>query len=83
MDAKTSRPISNREVAACLGMSVSGVSRIRTGSREPSPSKMLQILQSYGWSTDEQLRALATGKYASEFNRVLFEFSRERSATSA
>lgn len=66
--------ISNREVAECLGMSVSGVSRIRSGSRDPSPSKMLQISQSYGFSTDAQLRALATGTYAAEFNRVLAEF---------
>lgn len=63
--------LSNRQVASDLGMSESGISRLRSGARSPSLSKILLIAKQYGWSVDAQSKALAEGYYADAFNQVI------------
>ncbi len=56
-------------------MSVSGVSRIRTGQRKPSNDTVNAISQAYGWPRCVQLDLLydegASG-YSEKLNRMLY-----------
>lgn len=63
----------NPEVGKRIGLSYSGVSRIRSGDRYPSLAVMRKIREAYGWSLADQ-QALIPDKgrnmdYASEFER--------------
>lgn len=63
----------NPEVGKRIGLSYSGVSRIRSGDRYPSLAVMRKIREAYGWSLADQ-QALIPDKgrnldYAAEFER--------------
>lgn len=55
MDNETQDRITNAAVGKRLGMSYSGVSRIRAGERYPSLPNMRKIRDVYGWSIEEQM----------------------------
>lgn len=63
----------NPEVGKRIGLSYSGVSRIRSGDRYPSLAVMRKIREAYGWSlADQQALIPDTGRnmdYAAEFER--------------
>lgn len=71
----------NQEVADAIGLTHSGVSRIRSGNRLPSIAKMRQIEAAFGWSFEDQANAREKGmlEYAREFNLVLAGTRRETS----
>lgn len=63
----------NPEVGKRIGLSYSGVSRIRSGDRYPSLAVMRKIREAYGWSLQDQ-QALIPDRgrnmdYAEEFER--------------
>lgn len=65
--------VTNPEVGKRIGLSYSGVSRIRSGDRYPSLAVMRKIREAYGWSLADQ-QALIPDKgrdmaYAEEFER--------------
>ena len=63
----------NPEVGKHIGLSYSGVSRIRSGDRYPSLAVMRKIREVYGWSlADQQALIPDRGRnmdYALEFER--------------
>lgn len=63
----------NPEVGQRIGLSYSGVSRIRSGDRYPSLAVMRKIREAYGWSlADQQALIPDRGRnmdYALEFER--------------
>jgi len=63
----------NEAVGRRLGISYSGVSRIRSGQRYPSLANMRKIRDVYGWALEDQLALVPnTGKdmrYADELER--------------
>lgn len=61
----------NQDVAAKIGLTHSGVSRIRTGDRLPSVATMGRIQEQYGWSVQAQVEARGIGIYAAQFERAL------------
>lgn len=61
----------NRDVAERLGLTHSGVSRLRTGDRLASVPTMSRIEAVYGWSIQDQVEARAAGKYAEQLEAVL------------
>lgn len=61
----------NGDVARRLGMSRSGVSRLRSGGRNPSNSVMKRVEQAYDWPLVDQYLALQQGNYHTEFEKVL------------
>lgn len=63
----------NGDVARRLGMSRSGVSRLRSGGRNPSKSVMKRVEAAYDWPLIDQFLALQQGVYHVEFERVLGE----------
>lgn len=78
---KTNRPgtdIHNQAVAELLGMSMSGVSRLRTGSRNPSPRTMVTIEERLGWPATKQLEASLRGEYAQAFNLALRRYQQKQ-----
>jgi transcriptional regulator with XRE-family HTH domain len=66
-DMDTRAQVTNERVAKDLGITHSAVSRIRTGSREPSFGLMVQIAKLYGWSLDSQAVAISNERYGEEF----------------
>lgn len=66
MDLDTSRR-SNADIAARIGISVSGVSRLRAGARRPSYDTMKAIAREYGWKVGDQAEAVAAGIFPQEF----------------
>lgn len=73
MDTQTTVPPvpTNGEVGEKIGLSHSGVSRIRSGDRLPSFGVMAEIERVYGWSKIDQWAARDTGHYAAEFERAI------------
>jgi len=67
----TAAAASNAQVGKAIGMSHSGVSRIRSGDRLPSVERMVEIENAYGWKTDDQIKARSAGRYAAAFEQVL------------
>jgi len=61
----------NVQVAQAIGMTHSGVSRIRSGDRLPSVEKMVEIAAALGWSVEDQVKARTEGKYAEQFEAIL------------
>ncbi|HEU5046089.1 MAG TPA: helix-turn-helix transcriptional regulator [Nocardioidaceae bacterium] len=57
----------NAEIGTRIGLSHSGVSRIRSGGRIPNLETMRRIEQATGWSIEKQTRAAADGRYVDEF----------------
>jgi transcriptional regulator with XRE-family HTH domain len=68
---KQTLPPTNHEVGARIGLSHSGVSRIRSGTRLPSVPVMSKIASEYGWDLNDQVEARYHGSYHVEFERVL------------
>lgn len=58
----------NESIAVRIGLSHSGVSRIRSGDRIPLVSTQVAIEDAYGWTVEEQARAIANGEYAARFD---------------
>lgn len=71
--------LSNAQVAKDLGMSTSGVSRLRSGARFPSLRVMMAIQRVYGWTVQDQtdLRVTGEGSWHERFAAVLQERARE------
>lgn len=61
----------NRDVATTLGLSESGVSRLRSGSRAPSLTVMQDIEDKFGWKVQVQSDALKEGTWPEAFEQVL------------
>lgn len=60
--------VTNPEVARVLGLSESGVHRIRNGSRYPSLDVMRRVETTYGWPLAEQLNLIPPGPSATRRN---------------
>lgn len=63
----------NEEIGQRIGLSHSGVSRIRSGGRIPNLVTMGRIEQATNWTIEQQSRAASEGRehYAAEFNRLV------------
>lgn len=70
----------NTEIASLIGLSHSGVSRIRSGHRLPSLQAMRRIEQEFNWPLNAQAVARERGTYAVEFE-VAVTANREPSTT--
>lgn len=75
--------LTNGEVAEALGLSESGVSRLRSGDRLPSLSVMQQIEKVYGWSVQGQSNARSAGGWTRAFVSVLAKVAEERAGEDA
>ena len=64
-------PLTNSQVAEALGLSESGVSRLRSGDRLPSLDVMQTIEKVYGWTVQGQSNARQAGKWTEAFVTVL------------
>jgi transcriptional regulator with XRE-family HTH domain len=67
----------NQQIGDRIGLSHSGVSRIRSGGRVPLLPTMLRIEQATGWSVEEQSRAAAQGRYAEQFEQRVASYEFE------
>lgn len=65
-----SRP-TNESVAAKLGLTHSGVSRIRSGDRIPHRENMYKIADVYKWSVTDQLNSAQRHTYAEDFEAAI------------
>lgn len=64
--------VTNQRVAEDLGLTHSGVSRIRSGDRLPSISVMIKVEEVLGWRVQSQVQVIAAPrKYAQEFETFL------------
>lgn len=65
--------LTNKEIASLLGLSESGVSRLRTGARMPSLDVMQRIEKAFQWSVQRQSNARAIGSlvWTDEFEAAL------------
>src|SRR5690625_7497412 len=64
----------NANVAERIGLTISGVSRIRNANRHPHPLTMRNIYQQYGWDIYDQFERAHYGKrddYAKKVEEVL------------
>lgn len=61
----------NRDVATRLGLSESGVSRLRSGSRFPSLAVMQDIEGAFNWTVQDQSDALKKNTWTDEFEAAL------------
>lgn len=61
----------NVEIAGRLGMTPSGISRLRSGDRRPSFALMGQIATEFGWPVSEQAQALDMGNWVDDFNTIV------------
>lgn len=59
----------NEAVGQLLGLSHSGVSRIRSGARIPLLTTMQRIERALGWPVGLQAAAAARGDYAAQFEQ--------------
>ncbi|QXJ40737.1 hypothetical protein [Curtobacterium phage Parvaparticeps] len=57
----------NSEVAARIGLTHSGVSRLRSGQRNPSIVVMRNIENQYGWEVGDQVNAIESDTFHAEF----------------
>lgn len=73
MEKKTPAVVSptNSEVGDKLGLTHSGVSRIRSGKRLPSIDRMNHIAEAYNWDIESQMQARADGVYAAGFEEAI------------
>lgn len=71
MTETTYAPPTNKAVADKLGMSESGVSRLRSGDRMPSLSLMQRIQEAYGWSVQQQSDHRAAGTWTTGFEAAV------------
>lgn len=71
MTEQTIPPLTNREVATTLGLSESGVSRLRSGDRMPSLALMQKIEAEYEWKVQEQSDSRSRGAWTEDFEANL------------
>lgn len=67
----TQAAATNTEIATLLGLTHSGVSRIRAGLRHPSFPTMAKIAEEFDWPISKQIDARMAGNYSAEFERYL------------
>jgi len=67
--------MTNQEVADLIGLSMSGVSRLRTGSRAPNDETMHRVHQALGWDIHQQFTARLNGDYPDAFNRAIRRYA--------
>lgn len=70
--------LTNRQVADDLGLSESGVSRLRSGDRLPSLALMQKIWRVYRWSVQDQSDARETHEWTKHFEKVLTQAAKRR-----
>ena len=75
--------LTNGEVAEALGLSESGVSRLRSGDRLPSLQVMQTIETVYGWTVQGQSNARQAGDWTGAFVKVLESVAEERAREQA
>lgn len=63
----------HRWVAKKIGISISGVSLIRSGNRRPSLGLMNNIEFVFDWKVTDQIGSVQAGTYRDDFNRVIEE----------
>lgn len=54
-----------------IGMSHAGVSRLRSGDREPSLATMITVAEKFGWDLTAQAFSRVRSSWHAEFERVL------------
>jgi hypothetical protein len=69
----------HRWIAQKVGLSIPGVSLLRSGKRSPSRSVMSSIEFIFGWTAVDQFQALQAGNWAAEFDRVTEKAYEEQS----
>ena len=67
----------NKAVAYHLGLSESGVSRLRSGSRTPSLAVMQDIEAAYGWTVQDQSNAIRNNTWTEEFEVALAAYAKD------
>jgi len=72
-------PLTNDEVGRLIGLSHSGVSRIKSGVRHPGVKTMVRIEKAFGWSVQDQVNARTRGDYAYQFRRRIVGHGRPAS----
>jgi transcriptional regulator with XRE-family HTH domain len=65
--------LSNAEVARRLGITASGVSRLRSGNRRPSFDLMVKIANEFWWPLEDQARSRDAGNWVVRFETHLTE----------
>lgn len=80
MEETTNPPLTNSQVAEALGLSESGVSRLRSGDRLPSLEVMQKIETVYGWSVQGQSNARQAGDWTGAFVKVLDAVAEEQAS---
>ena len=83
MTEQTIPPLTNSQIAEALGLSESGVSRLRSGDRLPSLEVMQKIETKYGWTVQGQSNARQAGKWTEAFLEVLATVAEEASRATA
>ena len=61
----------NGEIALLVGMSPSGISRIRNGGRTPNWDTMRKVAKAFGWPLEAQAVAVDKGVYSVQFEQVV------------
>lgn len=67
-------PVSNSEIGERIGLTESGVSRLRSAARRPSVSTMEAIYKAYEWDVVEQFKIANYGSdlaWSEAFERVI------------
>lgn len=59
------------DVAKSLGLSESGVSRLRSGGRMPSYQTMAKVAEVFGWPIDSQVVHRMNGTWGEQFNKQI------------
>lgn len=73
--------LTHRQVARHLGISLSGVSRIRNGHRLPCMTTVMKIDETYGFDAKEQLQLIVHGtpqQYLARLEEYLALYNRNR-----
>lgn len=65
------QPYSNITIGKKIGMSHSGVCRLRMGNRFPSSEAARRIEEALNWPIVDQFNAIRNGTYAEEFEKVI------------
>lgn len=70
-------PLTNEQVADLIGLTHSAVSRLRSGSRQPSMKTMFTVEAAFDWPAADQIQVIALSKtaWSEKFESVLNEFS--------
>lgn len=69
--AETTAAVTNMEVGTLIDMGYTGISRLRSGDRNPSIAAMLRIERAFGWSLVDQVHARERGEFGKAFEQTL------------